>query len=61
MKHTIKELENCRIQIDVDVESDVWEEAQRKEFQRALGSVQIPGCHGRPLRQSGKSRQRRAQ
>ena len=43
MKHTIKELENCRIQIDVDVESDVWEEAQRKEFQRALGSVQIKG------------------
>ncbi len=43
MKHTIKELGDCRIEITVEVDPTVWESAQQKALNRALSNVQIKG------------------
>ena len=43
MKHTIKELGDCRIEITVDVDPTVWDSAQKKALNRALSNVQIKG------------------
>ena len=43
MKHTIKELGDCRIEITVDVDPTVWEAAQQKALNKALSTVSIKG------------------
>ena len=41
MKHTIKDLGDSRIEIEVEVDQDVWQNAQKKEFEKALKNVQV--------------------
>ena len=43
MKHTIKDLGDSRIEIEVEVDQDVWQNAQKKEFEKALKNVQVKG------------------
>jgi len=43
MKHTIKKLEDCKVELTVDVEADLWKEAQKKAFRRLASKVTIPG------------------
>ena len=37
MKHTIKDLGDSRIEIEVEVDQDIWQNAQKKEFEKARG------------------------
>ncbi len=43
MKHTIKQLEDCKVEILVDVDADIWQEAQKKAFQKQASKITIPG------------------
>ncbi|MDY5441759.1 MAG: trigger factor [Candidatus Enteromonas sp.] len=43
MNYTIKELGDCRVEITVDVEKDIWVGAQEKALRKAIANVQIPG------------------
>ncbi len=43
MKHTVKELGDCQVELLVDVDKDVWQAAQQREFKKALANVQIKG------------------
>ena len=43
MKHTINQLEDCKVELLVDVDGDVWENAQKKAFRKLAATVSIPG------------------
>lgn len=43
MKHTIKELGACRVEITVEVDEALWAGAQEKALEKALKNVQIKG------------------
>ena len=43
MNYTIKELGDCRVEITVEVEKDVWVGAQKTAMNKALAGVQIKG------------------
>ena len=43
MKHTVKELGDCQVELLVDVDKDVWASAQQREYKKALANVQIKG------------------
>ncbi len=43
MKHTIKELENCKIEAVSEVDADIWQEAQKKAFHKLASHVSIKG------------------
>ena len=43
MKHTVKKLADSQVEITVEVDKDVWQTAQKKEFDKALKNVSIKG------------------
>ena len=43
MKHTIKELGTCRVEITVDVDETIWADAQKKALDKALKNVSVKG------------------
>ncbi len=43
MKHTVKELENCKVEISVDVDSDMWAQAQERAFHKLSANLSAKG------------------
>ena len=43
MKHTINQLEDCKVELLVDVDAAPWEAAQKKAFRKLAANVSIPG------------------
>ena len=43
MKNTVNQLEDCKVEILVDVDGKVWEDAQKKAFRKLAANVSMPG------------------
>ena len=43
MKYSIKNLEDCKIELTVEVDADFWKKAQGKAFNKLAAGVSIPG------------------
>lgn len=43
MKSTVNKLENSRVELVVDIEASVWEDAQKKAFEKLVKKVNLPG------------------
>ena len=43
MKHTVTQLEDCKVELLVEVDSDIWQEAQKKAFRKQASKISIPG------------------
>ena len=43
MKKEIKKLENCRVQVDVEVEASEWKAAQEKAFNKLSANLEVDG------------------
>lgn len=43
MKNTLKNLDDCKVEITVEVPTDTWTAAQKKAFSRLASNVSLPG------------------
>ncbi|MCR5490828.1 MAG: trigger factor [Bacilli bacterium] len=43
MKHSIKKLDDCKVELSVALDADVWQEAQKKAFRKQASKITIPG------------------
>ena len=43
MKQTLKQLEDCKVELTVEVDSAIWEDAQKHSFSKLAANVNIPG------------------
>ena len=43
MKNTLKKLDDCKVEITVEVPSSTWTSAQKKAFSKLAANVTIPG------------------
>ncbi|MBR5990999.1 MAG: trigger factor family protein, partial [Bacilli bacterium] len=43
MKHTIEQITPSRVKVTVDLEKEVWVEAQEKAFNKVSAKVSVPG------------------
>lgn len=43
MKHTVKEIANCKVEISVDVDRDVWTKAQERAFAKLSANLSAKG------------------
>lgn len=43
MKYNLNQLEDCKVELLVDVDADLWANAQKKAFRKLAANVSIPG------------------
>jgi trigger factor len=43
MKHSIKKIEESKVEAVVEVEPELWKNAQKKAFDKLAGQVTVPG------------------